>query len=126
VLHVGYLWLGVGLVLKGLGDFAVGLPGLVSVHGLTIGAVGTMTVAVMSRAILGHTGRPLRAAPATSAAYAVISLAALLRIVMPLLDPGLYDVSVFASGLAWAAAFALFSSVYLPMCLSPRVDGRAG
>ncbi len=126
VLHLGYLWLGAGLVLKGLGDLAIGLPGMVSIHGLTIGAIGTMTLAVMSRAILGHTGRPLRAAPATSAAYALISLAALLRIVMPVAAPGLYDLSVVASALAWAAAFALFSAVHLPMCLAPRSDGRAG
>lgn len=125
-LHLGYLWLVLGLALKGLGDLGAGLPGNLSIHALTIGAIGTMTMAVMSRAALGHTGRALRAPAGLAAAYLLVSAAALVRIALPLAAPSLYGASVAASGLAWAAAFAVFSAFVVPICLAPRADGKPG
>src|SRR5262249_60414374 len=69
VLHVGYGWLAVGLVLLGLNGFHPLVPASVAMHALTVGAVGTMTLAVMTRASLGHTGGPLTAERATRAGY---------------------------------------------------------
>jgi len=96
VLHAGYGWLALGLVLAGLEAPA-------ALHALTVGAIGTMTLAVMTRASLGHTGRPLAADRATVAIYLLITAAALLRVA------GAQSILLLsASGLAWTAAFGLF------------------
>lgn len=96
ILHVGYAWLAVGLVL-------LGLEAPAALHALTVGAVGTMTLAVMTRASLGHTGRTLHADGATVTIYLLIGAAALLRV------GGAQSVLLVSlSGLAWSAAFGLF------------------
>jgi uncharacterized protein involved in response to NO len=125
VLHLGYGWLVLGLLMKGLADATGLLPATAALHALTIGAVGTMLMAVMSRASLGHTGRPLVAPRAVAAAYVLLTVAALLRVVAPLL-PDNYNVLLAAAGCAWALAFALFSVVYLPILTGPRTDGGPG
>ena len=95
-----------------------------------MGAIGTMTLAMMTRASLGHTGRPLRAGLALSAAYAMISLAALARIGMPLLTSFLgddaFDAVLWFSGGMWIAAFGLFSILFLPVLTGPRVVAGRG
>lgn len=83
VLHLGYGWLFFGLLLLGLNSLAPALPQTTALHALTIGAIGTMTLAVMTRASLGHTGRPLVAGPGTTAIYVMITLAAILRHLAP-------------------------------------------
>ncbi len=88
-------------------------------HALTAGAMGTMTLAVMTRATLGHTGRVLRADKATVVIYALVSASALLRIAAAWVVDGqtdLFEVAV----LAWVGAFALFAAEYGPMLLAPR------
>src|SRR5204863_950415 len=84
VLHLGYFWLALGLALLGLGGVSSPLPQTAAVHALTVGAIGTMTLAVMTRASLGHSGRTLSAGPGTAAIYAAITMAALLRLGAPL------------------------------------------
>ena len=121
VLHLGYAWLALGLLL--LGAEAAGFLPLTGagLHALTTGAFATMILAVMTRATLGHTGRDLTVGLATTAIYALASLAAVLRIggsMMPSLLP--------AAGVAWIAAFGLFVAIYGPMLVVPRPDGRPG
>ena len=60
-MHLGYAWLIIGLAVKGLAALTGFLPSSIAIHGITIGAIGTMTLAIMSRASLGHTGRKLAA-----------------------------------------------------------------
>jgi len=73
-----------------------------------------MTLAVMSRAMLGHTGRALTAGPATIAAYALVIVGAVLRVMAPVLpvDP---MAAIAVAGLSWGAGFAVFFAVYGPM-----------
>lgn len=124
VLHLGYLWLVLGLVLKGLADVGIG-DAAAALHALTIGAIGTMTLAIMSRASLGHTGRVVKAHGLTVSAYVLVSLAALARLAVPLwTDAGIS--LVMLSGALWAVAFLLFFLVYAPILLRPRTDGRPG
>jgi len=111
VLHIGYGWLALGFVLLGLDGFHPLVPASVAMHALTVGAVGTMTLAVMTRASLGHSGRPLTADGATRAIYVLITIAALLRLVAPLFDAQAVLVTSLA-GLAWMAAFATFAIHY--------------
>ena len=120
ILHCGYAWLGAGLLLLG---GAVLDPGLVSrssgIHALTAGAVGVMTLAVMTRATRGHTGRPLAAGFATTAIYLAINAAALLRVAAPFSGAN-QPLLLTASGLVWSLAFGGFALAYARMLVLPR------
>ncbi len=124
VLHLGYGWLVVGLGWKGLVELLAFAPPSEALHGIAVGAVGTMTLAVMSRAALGHTGRPLRVAAPIVASYVLVSSAALVRLVGALLAGDLLVSALLISGLLWTTAFAIFSAVYAPMLTRPCLDGR--
>jgi uncharacterized protein involved in response to NO len=126
VLHLGYAWLPVGLALKALAILEGAVIAAFWVHALTIGALSTMILAVMTRATLGHTGRPLVASPSIAAAYLLLAAAAIVRVFGLLWWRHNYPAVVVVSGLLWAAAFAVFAAVYAPMLWSPRVDGKPG
>jgi uncharacterized protein involved in response to NO len=119
VLHLGYGWLALGFVLLALDAFIPVLPETTALHALTVGAIGTMTLAVMTRASLGHTGRQLAAGPGTTAIYVLITLAAILRLVAPLGGAN-YLLALTAAGAAWSAAFGLFVLLYGPALVLPR------
>jgi uncharacterized protein involved in response to NO len=125
ILHLGYAWLVFGLFLKAIAALTDVIPETAALHALTAGAMGTMLLAVMSRAGLGHTGRALRAHPATVGSYVLVSIAALLRITASLL-PELYSKLLVGSGIAWTLAFVLFLFVYGPILTTARPDGRPG
>lgn len=125
VLHLGYGWLVVGLALLGASSFVSALPLSAAVHALTAGCVGTMILAVMSRAALGHSGRPLVVSPLIVAAYVLVSLGALLRVVAPVV-PDAQMALTHAGGSFWALAWGLFVWVYFPILTRPRADGRPG
>ena len=116
VLHLGYLWLPVGLALLAVSVLAPAVPESVALHALTAGAMSTMILAMMTRAILGHTGRPLTASRATAAIYLSVTAAAAARLASGLADDA-GPVLLHASAAAWVAAFALFVLVYGPMLL---------
>ncbi len=119
VLHLGYAWLVAGFAFLGAAVLVPALPQAAALHALTAGAMGTMTLAIMTRATLGHSGRALTAGPGTAAIYALVGAAALLRVLAPLtaLDAAL----LFGlSGLAWIGAFALFVVLYGPLLVGPR------
>jgi uncharacterized protein involved in response to NO len=126
VLHLAYIWLPIGLALKALAILLQPAFAAFWLHALTIGALTTMIVGVMTRASLGHTGRPLVVDPLITLAYLLLTVAALLR-VFGLAVPGLNYVTVIAlAGLCWTVAFALFVAVYAPILWGPRVDGKSG
>jgi uncharacterized protein involved in response to NO len=122
ILHLGYLWLVLALLALGLAAVA---PALIAtsqaMHALTAGTVGTMTLAVMTRATLGHTGRPLTAGPATRVIYLLVTLGALLRVSAAWL-PTDYSMTVAIAGLLWAGAFLLYAVSYGPALFSPRMQ----
>jgi uncharacterized protein involved in response to NO len=122
ILHLGYLWLAAGLLFTGLSVAAPGLvPPSVGVHALTAGAIGVMTLAIMTRASRGHTGRPLAAGRVEVLIYVFINAAALTRVTGGLL-PTLYQPLLMVSAGLWSAAFLAFVVGYGPMLLSPRPD----
>lgn len=126
VLHLAYAWLPVGLGLKAVALLSGAALGAFWLHALTIGALTTMIVAVMSRASLGHTGRALVVHPLTTFAYLLLTAAALIR-VFGLTAFHLNYISVIVlAALCWSAAFALFVGVYAPVLWQPRVDGKPG
>ncbi len=120
ILHVGYGFVPLGLLCLA----ASGLGWLTSVsalHVLTVGAIGCMTFAVMTRATLGHTGRPLKASRLTVIGFAALALSALARPLAEKVD-GLYLEMLALSAALWIACFALFVFEYGPMLVRPRVD----
>ena len=116
VLHLGFLWLPLGFALLAAAPFAAALPVSAAMHALTGGAIATMILAVSTRAILGHTGRALRAGTATTAIYGLAVVSAASRIAAGL-PTGAEMALLSLSGVAWTAAFALFLGVYGPMLL---------
>lgn len=114
VLHIGYGWIPLGLLLLGASSAGAAVPPTAAVHALTAGAIATMILAVMTRASLGHTGRALRAGLATAAIYACVTAGAALRV---LTGAGLLDYrnGLELSGGLWALAFALFAIAYAPV-----------
>ena len=126
VLHLGYLWLPVGLLLKALLLLAGAAFAAFYLHALTIGAATTLILAVMTRASLGHTGRRLAAARPTVWAYVLLTSAAVVRVWGPALIPLSYIAVILTAAVLWTGAFVLFLAVYAPILLTPRVDGKPG
>jgi uncharacterized protein involved in response to NO len=125
VLHAAYFWLPVHLGLRAaaaMGWVAAG-P---ATHALTVGLIGTLTLGMITRTALGHTGRPLHAGRIETAAYLAMLSAAVVRVGLPLLDAARLLPSVGISAALWSLAFVLYLARYTPMLLWPRVDGRPG
>ena len=114
ILHIGYGWLAFAIGLLGLANLVPALGELAALHALTAGAFGTMMLAVMTRATLGHSARPLAADGLTVLIYGMVTVGAIGRVVSPLF-PGQEWLAV--AGLFWAGAFLLFALVYGPMLL---------
>jgi uncharacterized protein involved in response to NO len=110
-LHLGYVWVPIGLLLTGLSALLPDVPRIAGLHALTAGAMGGMTLAVMTRATLGHTGRPLVADRWTAAAYLLVAAAAVFRVAAPFSADG-YVALLWAAGLAWCAGFGIFAMHY--------------
>jgi uncharacterized protein involved in response to NO len=123
VLHLGYLWIPVGLALLGLSSAGYDIPESAGVHALTAGAMATMIVAVMTRASLGHTGRDLTASPMTTAAYLCVTVGALLRLAASL-GFGPYLVILNVAGGFWGTSMLLFVIAYGPILWRPRLGER--
>jgi uncharacterized protein involved in response to NO len=126
ILHVGYAWVPLGLLLRGTAAIHPGVPLSLATHALTVGAIGSLTIGMMARVTLGHSGRPLVAPPAMTWAFAAITAAACVRVLGPVLFPDAYFLSLVVAGGLWTAAFFLYLVVYTPVLWRPRIDGRAG
>ena len=125
VLHVAYGWIVAYLVLRGLAE--LGLVGrLFAIHALTVGAIGGMTIGMMTRTARGHTGRPLVADRFEVACFILVALAAVIRVFGGMLLPGAYLETVVVSGTCWSAAFALYAIRYWPVLSRSRLDGKPG
>ncbi|HEX6156348.1 MAG TPA: NnrS family protein [Burkholderiales bacterium] len=116
VLHAGYGWLVVGFGLLGLSGVVPLVPHSAALHALAVGAIGTMTLAVMTRATLGHSGQPLSAGGATVLVYLLVTVAALLRIAAPLAGASFLALT-WAAAAAWSGAFLLFAFSYRKLLL---------
>ena len=123
VLHLGYAWLVVALLLIGASGLTDNVPDSAAIHALTAGGFGTMIVAVMTRASLGHTGRELVSTPATTVVFILITIAALTRVGAPFLND-LNLTAIWISGIAWTFGYGLFSVLYFPVFTQPRVQKR--
>ncbi|MBC6718717.1 NnrS family protein [Aurantimonas sp. DM33-3] len=119
VLHLGYGWLALALVLMGISQFVAFLPASAALHALTSGAVGSMTLAVMTRASLGHTRRAIIADRSVVAMYGLVSVGAGLRVVAPFAGDW-YTTALALGGALWCCGFLLFAVRFAPILWGPR------
>jgi uncharacterized protein involved in response to NO len=124
ILHVGYLWVGLYLLALGASILGIGFSTANAIHVLTTGAMGTMTLAVMTRASLGHTGRPRHADRLTVTIYLLVNIGALLRIVSPnpVTPTALTHAMLGLSALGWSGAYLLFALHYGRYLVRPSQD----
>jgi uncharacterized protein involved in response to NO len=121
IMHAGYAWLGLGLVLAGAHVlWPAAVPRTAGLHALLAGGAGVMTLAMMTRATLGHTGRDRVADGPTTALFAAANLAAVSRVAAAF-APEIGVTLLTAAGLLWTLAFGLFVARYGPMLVRPRL-----
>lgn len=125
VLHAAYAWLLIHLALRASAELGW-LPAGAATHALTVGLIGLITLGMITRTALGHTGQPLRAGRIEIAAYCAMLGAAAVRVFLPLLAPAALMTAVQVSAALWSLAFALYLWRYTPLLMRPRADGQPG
>ena len=126
VLYLAYAWLTLGFALKFLSLMVEVSPWL-AVHAFAYGGIGMMTLGMMARVSLGHTGRDVANPPVVlNALFALLGLGAVIRVFLVWWLPNVQAIWILAAQFLWIAAFAGFIWVYAPLWLKARVDGRPG
>lgn len=125
VLHLGYGWIVVAFCLEAAAAFGA-IPKQFTTHAFTAGGIGVLSLGMMARVALGHTGRSLRVGPAMAVAFGLVNLAALVRAFLPIWYPERLSGFVIVSGTLWSLAYLIFVVIYTPILTQPRVDGRPG
>ena len=125
ILHAAYAWIVLHLLLRWLSALDL-LAESYATHALTIGAIGGLTLGMMTRTARGHTGRPLVAGGAELAMFLLIQGAALVRVFGGILLPEMTMATVQFSALLWVAAMSLYAICYWPVLTRPRLDGKPG
>ncbi|MDH5631656.1 MAG: NnrS family protein [Gammaproteobacteria bacterium] len=124
VLYVGYSWIPAGFSLHAL---SVWLDPNLGLHALSYGAIGMITLGMMARVALGHTGRDIyESRPLLTLAFSLLLIGAITRSLLPAILSGQYLLLIGISQALWITAFAIFSAMYMPILIKPRVDGRHG
>ena len=125
VLHLSYAWIPVGLGLLALAQINL-LAVSLGLHALAVGTTGGLIIGMITRTARGHTGRTLQVTPAEVLAYVLVALAAVMRVLMPLLWPDLLLVWLIGAAAAWSVAFAIYVFIYVPWLTQTRLDGKDG
>ncbi|MDH3645718.1 MAG: NnrS family protein [Gammaproteobacteria bacterium] len=125
-LYLAYAMLIIGFLLFALNTL-LGIPKLLALHAFAIGGIGVITLSMMARVSLGHSGRNIHEPPfVVSIAFVLLTAAVITRVVGPIVDGAHYSRWVEVSGGMWILAFAAFTAAYAPILLKPRVDGAYG
>ena len=125
-LYLGYAWLVAGFVLRAMAGWG-NLNPMLAVHAFAYGTIGLVTLGMMTRVALGHTGRDVFNPPAIlSVVFIMLFLGSLVRVVMPLVAPQLYTLWISASQWLWIVSFTGFVMIYAPMLVKGRIDGKYG
>lgn len=127
ILHLAYAWLPIGFALLALSALGwTRVPHSLAMHAFATGAIGGAIIAMITRTARGHTGRPLVADKRDVACYALVLAAGALRVLGPLAAPSWHTTWIFAAGICWALAFALYVAAYAAPLFRPREDGKPG
>ncbi len=123
VLYVGYGWIILGFLATVLSVYGV-VSSTLALHAFTLGGIGVLSLGMMARVSLGHTGRALKASNAIALAFVLLNLAAIFRVLLPMVLPTWYNGFMYLTTLSWLTAFALFVFVYTPILTAVREDGQ--
>jgi uncharacterized protein involved in response to NO len=125
-LYIGYSWLVFGFLLKFLMAFLPISPFL-AIHAFAYGGIGLITIGMMARISLGHTGRNVSAPPKIlNWVYSLLAIGAVVRVIFPLFNSSLYPWWIGIAQALWIISFTLLLITYLPLFIKPRIDGKAG
>lgn len=124
-LHLAYGWLVAGLALRS-GALLDLLTASTALHALTVGCLGLVTLGMMARVALGHSGREIQVGWVMVVSFLLMAAAGVVRVLGPALMPAIHMGWVALAGLLWIGAFAIFIAVYTPILLKARIDGRPG
>ena len=119
VLHLGYLWLIVSLLLRAMASLGLGVDTESWVHAFTVGGFGLMSLGFMTRVTLRHTGRDLLPHRAIVLAYFSLFAAAMLRVAVPFVSPG--QEFLLLSAALWVIPYLIYLFIYGPMLLAPSL-----
>ena len=126
VLFLAYALIVLGFALKAVSAVYAIFPYL-AIHAFAFGGIGMMTLGMMSRVSLGHTGRNLREPPQSLFwVFSTLFCGTLIRVIIPLLAPSHYPLWIVLSQILWLLAFGMFLLIFVPILISPRIDGRTG
>ncbi|RUQ29834.1 MAG: NnrS family protein [Candidatus Competibacteraceae bacterium] len=125
-LFAAFLWIDIGFLLMALLPL-FNLSKLLAVHAFSVGGIGILTLSMMARVSLAHTGRNVKKLPgAITIALVVLMVGSIFRVGLPLIAPNHYLIWILVSQILWIAAFLIFVIVYATMLTKPRVDGQLG
>jgi uncharacterized protein involved in response to NO len=125
ILYLGYGWIILGFILMAFSAFGLLLPSL-ALHTFTIGGIGVITLGMMARVSLGHTGRVLKLSNIMAVGFVCINIAVFVRVLIPVASTDWYGSAVNISIWLWLVAFSLFIAVYMPILVQARPDGKPG
>lgn len=125
ILHASYAWLPVGFALLALAQLGW-VPPTLAVHAFAVGVMGGLIIGMVTRTARGHTGRLLQASRGEVAAYALVMAAAVLRVLVPAVQPAWYAWALEGAACLWAIAFAIYLAIYTPWLMRTRLDGKDG
>jgi uncharacterized protein involved in response to NO len=126
MLPVAYAWIPVALLLRALAVMPIGVSVTAAFHALTVGAMASLMMAMMTRSALGHTGRALKAGRIEIGAFLLLQAAAIVRILPGLIWPQNYQAYFVGSATLWSSAYAVFLFGYWTALTRPRIDGKPG
>jgi uncharacterized protein involved in response to NO len=126
ILHLAHAWIGIGLALRGLAPFVPGIPPSIALHAVTAAGIGLLTLGMMTRVTLGHTGRMLAVPPSIGVAFGLLAFSAVLRVGGPLVAPSHLTIVLGAAAALWATSFCLYLVVYGRALVTRRSDGQPG
>jgi uncharacterized protein involved in response to NO len=122
---MAYAWIPLGLALLAAAQF--GWTGATAgVHALAIGATAGLIIGMLTRTARGHTGRPLQVSRPEIAAYVLVMVAAVVRVLLPLAVPQWLPMALVIAATAWSLSFAIYLFIYAPWLLKTRLDGKDG
>lgn len=125
ILHLSYAWMPIGFALLAAAQLGW-LAATLAIHALAVGVVGGLIIGMLTRTARGHTGRPLQPSRAETAAYAMVMLATVLRVLVPAVQPQWYVGALHGAACLWALAFGIYMVMYTPWLLRTRLDGKDG
>ena len=126
VLYLAYGFITIGFALKAA-VYLFGVSPFIAMHAFSVGGIGMITIGMMSRVTLGHTGRNVFDPPKILYfIFLLMFLAAFFRVFMPLIIMSNYPLWITISQICWISSFAIFSIVFVPMFIKPRIDGQYG